>query len=84
VPRPWFFIVGFVALDPWELVPVINVVYKIADQVNHIVLSQTPSQEKQRVTQLVFLFKLNNGGPVLFSQMGNSVEEGTCNKSCKD
>ena len=43
VPWPWFFIVGFVALDPRELVPVINVVNKVADQVDQIVLSQTPS-----------------------------------------
>ena len=43
MPWPWFFIIGFVPLDPWELVPVVDVVHKVADQVDHIVLSQTPS-----------------------------------------
>jgi hypothetical protein len=43
MPWPWFFIICFVPLDPRELVPVVDVVHKVADQVDHIVLSQTPS-----------------------------------------
>jgi hypothetical protein len=58
VPRPRFFKICFVPLDPGELVPVVDVVDGVANDVDQIVLQKTKAEEELSVTQRVVAFEV--------------------------
>jgi hypothetical protein len=76
MPWPWVLVVGLIALDPWKLESIIYVVNQVTNQVNQVVLGQTPHQKKVRVIQFVSLFPLQNLWPKLLGETWNSIEEG--------
>jgi len=49
VPRPGLVKVGFIALNPLKLISVVDVVGRITEDVDQIVLQKTKSKEKLRV-----------------------------------
>ncbi len=58
MPRPRFFKICLIPLDPRELVPVVDVVDGVANDVDQIVLQKTKAEEELSVTQRVVAFEV--------------------------
>jgi hypothetical protein len=64
MPGPRLIEVVLVALDQRKLLTVVNVVDKIADDVDQVVLQQAKTEVKLYVVQRVITFQIHEIGPV--------------------
>jgi len=64
MPGPRLIEVVLVALDQRKLLTVVNVVDKIADDVDQVVLQQSNTEVKLYVVQRVITFQIHEIGPV--------------------